>query len=95
MGLQIGTQFCPGVMTNSDPVALQLRAPLSIIARDQIEFFLCLKCALRAGSLTSTYRVVRNTTLRAESEIKLLRTKRSRESFSYHKFDPAAAGSTD
>jgi hypothetical protein len=46
------------------------------------------------GSLTSTYRVVRNTTLRAESEIKRC-SQEQRESFSYHKFDPAGAGSTD
>src|SRR5262249_50035023 len=41
---------------------------------NKIEFFCLLKCASTAGSLTSTYRVVRNTTLRAESEIKHRRT---------------------
>jgi hypothetical protein len=45
----------------------------------------------RAGSLTSTYRVV-NTTLRAESENNSAGANRRLESFSYHKF-PAQAGS--
>jgi hypothetical protein len=38
--------------------------------RHEIELFRVAKMYGTAGSLTSTYRVVRNTTLRAESEIK-------------------------
>ena len=54
--------------------------------RHEIELFRVAKMYGTAGSLTSTYRVVRNTTLRAESEIAVapISIGARRESFSYH-----------
>ena len=59
MGLQIGTQFCPGLSA----VALAK----ADTPEKKLGFFCGPREAQAAGSLISTYRVV-NTTLRAESE---------------------------
>jgi len=42
LGLQIGTQFCPGMMNGTPP----RRAGCEIIAGDQIGFF----CGLKVGA---------------------------------------------
>jgi hypothetical protein len=53
LGLQIGTQFCPGMMIGNP----------RIIVGNRIEFFVARKLRRPAGSLKSTYRVVNTTFL--------------------------------
>ena len=51
LGLQIGTQFCPGMMIGNPKV----------FVGNRIEFFVARKLRRPAGSLKSTYRVVNTT----------------------------------
>jgi hypothetical protein len=53
LGLQIGTQFCPGMMIGNP----------KIIVGNRIEFFVARKLRRPAASLKSTYRVVNTTFL--------------------------------
>src|SRR5207244_11091548 len=59
-------QFCPGNKNGNS----RWRVSCDFVGT-RLSFFV-IKMQRTAGSLTSTYRVVRNTTLRAESEIKRL-----------------------
>jgi hypothetical protein len=87
LGLQIGLNFVPATKTEACD-----RGHPVIFVGARLSFFVA-KMYGTAGSLTSTYRVVRNTTLRAESEIKHRRM--TMREFQLSQFDPAAAGSTD
>jgi hypothetical protein len=64
LGLQIGLNFVPATKTETRDGGQTV-----IFVGTRLSFFVA-KNVRTAGSLTSTYRVVRNTTLRAESEIK-------------------------
>jgi hypothetical protein len=70
LGLQIGTQFCPGMMNGNPPWLKQRRAGRKSSPAIKLSFFVARKRReftpkkFGAGSLISTYRVV-NTTFKS------------------------------
>ena len=57
LGLQIGTQFCPGMMHSYSP----RRTGCGLLSAPELSFFDARKRAATTGSLKSTYRVVNTT----------------------------------